>query len=62
MRCYAFVLASIYMYSWLISFEIFRNFFFDRGVGSWGVSYPNFFGIFIFFYIYKAPNLLAFRV
>ena len=34
-------------YSWLglpvITFEIFRNcFFWDRGVGGWGVSYPNF--------------------
>ena len=48
MRCYDFVLASMYRYSWLITFEIFRNFFFDRGVGGWGVSYPNFFWIFIF--------------
>ena len=35
-------------YSWLITFEIFRNFFWDRGVGGWGVSYPNFFGFFLY--------------
>ena len=59
MRCYAFVLASMYRYSWLITFEIFRNFFFlDRGVGGWGVSYPNFFGFLYFFYIYKAPIII----
>ena len=56
MRCYDFVLASLYRYLWLITFEIFRNFFLDRGVGGWGVSYPNLFWIFIFFYIFKAPN------
>ena len=40
-------------------FEIFRNFFFlDRGVGGWGVSYPNFFGFLYIFYIYKAPKML----
>ena len=55
MRCYAFVIASMYRYSWLNTFEIFRNFFLDRGVGGWGVSYPNFFGFLYFFYIYKAP-------
>ena len=38
-----FVLASMYRYSWLITLEIFRNFVWDRGVGGWGVSYPNFF-------------------
>ena len=46
MRCYAFVLASMYRYSWLITFKIFRNIFLDRRVGGWGVSYPNFFGFF----------------
>ena len=61
MRCYAFVLASMYRYPWLITFEIFRNFFFfDTGVGGWGVSYPNFFGFLYIFYIYKAPKLSGF--
>ena len=56
MRCYAFVLAFMYRYAWLIIFEIFRNFFFlDRGVGGWGVSYPNFFWIFIFFLYLQGP-------
>ena len=56
MRCYAFVRASIYRYAWLIIFEIFRIFFFlDRGVGGWGVSYPNFFWIFIFFLYLQGP-------
>ena len=55
MRCYAFVLASMYRYSSLITVEIFRNFFWDRGVGGWGVSYTNFFGFLYFLYIYKAP-------
>ena len=33
MRCYAFVLASVYRYSWLITFvEIFRIFF---GIEGW---------------------------
>ena len=32
MRCYAFVLASMYRYSWLITFEIFRIFF---GIEGW---------------------------
>ena len=35
-------------------FRDFPEFFLDRGVDGWGVSYPNFFGFF-FFYIYKAP-------
>ena len=52
-NAHAFVLASMYRYSWLITFENFLNFFWDRGVGGWGVSYPNFFGILHFFYIYK---------
>ena len=57
---YAFVLASMYRYSWLITFEIFQNFFFlDRGVGGWGVSYPNFFWIFIFFKYLQGPLVLA---
>ena len=56
MRCYDFVLASMYRYSWLITFEIFRNFVWDRGVGGWGVSYPYLFEfVYIFFYIYMAP-------
>ena len=56
MRCYAFVLASMYRYSWLITFGIFQNFFFfDRGVGGWGVSYPNFFWIFIYFLYLQGP-------
>ena len=33
-------------------------FFLDRGVGGWGVSYPNFFGFLYIFSIYKAPRLL----
>ena len=56
MRCYAFVLASMVNY-----FEIFRNFFLDRGVGVWGVSYPTFVLYFFnFFYIYKAPKAVSF--
>ena len=52
----AFVLASMYRYSWLHTFEIFRIFFFwDRGVGGWGVSYPIFFWIFIFFIYLQGP-------
>ena len=39
----------------VITFEIFLNFFLDREVGGWGVSYPNFFGFLYIFYIYKAP-------
>ena len=54
MRCYAFVLASMYRYSWLITFEIFRNVTF--WVGGWGVSYAIFFGYLYFSYIYKAPK------
>ena len=53
MRCYAFVLASMYRYSWLITFEIFQNFFFwiEGWVG--GVCrIQTFFG---FLYIFKAP-------
>ena len=42
-------------YVWLITFEIFRNYFLDRGVGGWGVSYPNFFGIFIYFLYLQGP-------
>ena len=52
MCCYAFVIASMYRYSWLISFEIFRNLFLHRGVGGWGVSYTNFFWIFIYLFIF----------
>ena len=55
MRCYAFVLAPMYRYSWLITFEIFQNFFFlDRGVG--GVYRIQFlFFIFIFFLYLQGP-------
>ena len=53
---YAFVLVSMYRYSLLITFELFRNFFGDRGVGGWGVSYQKSWDCYIFFYIYKAPN------
>ena len=61
MRCYAFVLASMFMYSWLITFEIFQIFFFfDTGVGGWGVSYPNLFWIFIYFLYLQGP--LGFNV
>ena len=49
------LLCRPYRYSWLITFEIFLNFFFwDRGVGGWGVSYPNFFG-FLYFFIFTRP-------
>ena len=34
----------------------FPEFVLDRGVGGWGVSYPNFFGFLYFFNIYKAPK------
>ena len=54
MRYHAFVLASMYKYSWLITFEIFLNFFFgDRGVG--GVyCIQTFFG-FLYFFIFTRP-------
>ena len=53
----AFVLASMYRYSGVITCEIFWNFFWDRGVGGWGVSYPNFFlDFYIYFYIHKTPK------
>ena len=55
MRSYAFVLASMYMYSWLITFEIFQIFFLDRGVGGWGVSYPKFFFDFYISFIFTRP-------
>ena len=29
-------------------FRDFPQFFLDRGVGGWGVSYPNFFGFFTY--------------
>ena len=32
-------------------FQDFTEFFLDRGVGGWGVSYPNFLDIYIFFYL-----------
>ena len=54
MRCYAFILASMYRYSWLVTFKIFQKFFLDRGVGGWGVSYPNFFG-FLYIFIFTRP-------
>ena len=57
MRSYAFVLASMYRYSWLITFDIFQNFFF--WIEGWGVSYPKFFGFLYFFYIYKAPKTMS---
>ena len=52
MRCYAFVLASMYRYSWLITFEIFRNIFF--GIEGWvgGVYHiQTFFGFLYFLYL-----------
>ena len=55
MRCYAFVLASMYRYSWFITLR-FSGIFLDRGVGGLGVSYPNFLGFLYIFYIYKAPK------
>ena len=61
MRCYAFVLASMYRYSWLITFEIFLIFFGWRG-GVGGVYRINLFWIFIFvLYLYGplvAPAVL----
>ena len=52
MRYHAFVLASMYKYSWLITFEIFLTFFFlDVG----GYCIQTFFGFLYFFYIYKTP-------
>ena len=59
MRSYAFVLASMYRYSWLITFEIFQNFFFwiEGWVCGWGVSYPKFFWIFIYFFIFIRPHV-----
>ena len=41
--------------TWLITFEIFRIFFLDRGVGGWGVSYSNFFGFLYFFKYLQGP-------
>ena len=58
MRCNAFVLSSKYRYSWLITFEIFQNFFF--GIEGWvGGVYriQTFFGFLYIFYIYKAPKI-----
>ena len=57
MGCYDFVLASMYRYSWLVTFDIFRNFFF--WIEGWvGGVYriQTFFGFLYIFYIYKAPN------
>ena len=44
MRCYAFVLASMYRYSWLITFEIFQNFFFIEGWVGGVCRIQTFFG------------------
>ena len=49
MHCYAFVLASMYRYSWLITFEIFRNFFLIEGSpGGWGQTFLDFYIFFLF--------------
>ena len=54
MRCYAFVIASMYRYSWLITFKIFRNFFWIEGwVG--GVYSIQTFLDFIIFFIFTRP-------
>ena len=51
-----YVLCTMYRYSWLITFEIFRNFFFlDRGVVGGVYRIQTSFGFLCFFYIYKAP-------
>ena len=60
MRCYAFVLASMYRYAWLITFEIFRNFFF--WIEGWvGVVYriQTFLDFYIFFIFTRllSPNM-----
>ena len=55
MRCYAFVLASMYRYAWLIIFEIFRIFFF--WIEGWvGGVYriQTFFG-FLYIFIFTRP-------
>ena len=52
MSCYAFVLAPMYRYSWLITFEIFHNFFF--GIEGWvdGVyRIQTFLDFYIFLYL-----------
>ena len=54
-----FLLLCTDMYSWLITFEIFRIFFFV--IDGWWVGCivsKLFFGVLYIFYIYKAPNLL----
>ena len=46
----------MYRYSWLNTFDIFLNCLsLDRGVGGWGVSYPNFFWIIIYFLYLQGP-------
>ena len=47
----------LFLFLFVVNYFLdFPNFFcFDRGVGGWGVSYPNFFGFLYIFYIYKAP-------
>ena len=53
MRSYAFVLASMSRYSWLITFEIFHNFF------CFGYRIQSLFGFF-FFFIFTRPPALVF--
>ena len=51
-----FLLLCMYMYSWLITFEIFSL---DRGVGGWDVSYANILGfLYIFFIFTRAQSSL----
>ena len=51
------LLSSIYRYSWLITFEIFRNYYFlDRGVGGWvGCIVSKLVLDFCIFFIFTRP-------
>ena len=48
---YAIVLASMYMYSWLITFEIFLNFFWIEGGLVWVYHIQTFLDFYIFLYL-----------
>ena len=52
MRCYSFVLASMYRYSWLITFEIFQNFFLGIEGCVGGVYRIQTFFLISIFYLY----------
>ena len=51
-RC-SFFYVQVFVVNYFWDFPDF--FFLDRGVGGWGVSYPNFFWIFIYFLYLQGP-------